>query len=147
MTFWIIVSSLFLRFLFCPANITCISAIGGQTDNKSVNVQRRAQSNFRHDNTCKPNSTFAWCLPSEYDKKVEPWRYRHMTNSTMPWHYYFNFFVFEVEEVNDKKQTITLDMYFIIKWSEPRLHVNFSSPDWDDLSIINQEYSNINQKS
>ena len=50
MTFWTIVSSLLLLFLCCPANITCISAIGGQTDNKSENVQRRAigmVSNFK----------------------------------------------------------------------------------------------------
>ena len=111
--------NLILVFLFTLLGNILSDSVIDKSDNKTYYVQKTAQPFIKHDITCKENKPSAWCLPFDYDKKVEPWKYRHITNSSMPWNYHFDFRIFEVQEINDKSETITLDMYFIIKWLSP----------------------------
>ena len=79
---------------------------------------------------CKENKSLAWCIPIDYKKGDEPWKYRNITNSSLPWNYHFIFNILEVEEVNDKMQTVSIALYFRIKWKEPRLKIDHNHLDW-----------------
>ena len=91
-----------------------------------------AKLNLKNDNVCRNNQTFVWCIPWDYNNREEPWRYRSIINASFPWNYHFKFNIFDVQEVNDKKQTVGISMYFGIKWREPRLFINESASDWND---------------
>ena len=108
-------------------NILADSVTNIKSDNKTYYGQKKAQPFSKHDVTCKQDKPSVWCLPVDYDKKIEPWNYRHISNTSLPWYYYFDFYIFEVQEVSDQHQTITLEMYFIIKWFEPRLEINLNA--------------------
>lgn len=131
---------LYLCTLF--GNILTDSVTDNISDNKTYCVQKKAQPFIKLDITCKQNKPSVWCLPFDYDKKIEPWKYRHISSSSMPWNYYFDFYIYEVQEVNDKRQTITLDMYFIIKWFEPRLEINLNSSH-DPSSLTGDDYISV----
>ena len=47
--------------------------------------------------------------------------------------YNFNFSIIEVARVDDDKQTITLAMFMYVKWLEPRLQINESSLEWEQI--------------
>ena len=52
----------------------------------------------------------------------------------VPFHFgHFKFLLVDVKEVNDKKQTITISMYLIVSWLEPRLEINSTAEDWKEL--------------
>lgn len=87
------------------------------------------------DHTCVQNSSYVWCIPSDYNYEEESWNYAHITNRTFPWNYHFRFDINEVQEVNDKKQTIYLDMYFYVTWFEPRLIINETALDWAEITF------------
>ena len=105
--------------------------------------QTRAEENKTLNSICEKESS-AWCLPPDYDKSVEPWIYKHLSNASLPWILDFTFSIFEIEKVDDKERTILLKMYFIIKWLEPRLNVNLSAPDWNDSIKANWSFVPIN---
>lgn len=46
-------------------------------------------------------------------------------------HFYFNFDIREVSEVNDKTQTLSIPMYFSVQWREARLWINESAEAWN----------------
>ena len=79
---------------------------------------------------CQEDKSAAWCIPSDYVNGDEPWKYRHLSNSSLPFTYHYIFNILEVEEINDETQTITIAYYFRIKWKEPRLIVNANHNDW-----------------
>ena len=87
----------------------------------------------------------AWNIPSDYDSDQEPWHFRHLTNSTIPWNYHFVFSIFEIQEIDDKKRTILLNMYFIIYWLEPRIEINSTAMDWTDKSNGNMSFIPLSQ--
>jgi hypothetical protein len=73
----------------------------------------------------------SWCIPSNLNTEIVPWNYRNLVNAPLPWQYQFTFNILDVEEVNDRMQTVTLAMYFRIKWLEPRLEINNFSSEWN----------------
>ena len=73
-----------------------------------------------------------WCIPTTLDTEIEPWKFKDKDNLSLPWNYHYTFNILEVEEINDKMQTISIVMYFRIKWMEPRLEINHHSEDWAD---------------
>ena len=75
---------------------------------------------------CNDNLPTSWCLPRDYDKQEEPWKYRNLIGMPMPWFYYLNYKVFDLREVNDKEQTISMDLNVKMKWYEPRIEINFT---------------------
>ena len=79
---------------------------------------------------CKETHSSNVCIPPGYNKEMGPWKYRHLTDEQMPWYFIMDFYIFDVQEINDQKLTITFDVYFKLKWSEPRFQVNTSSDTW-----------------
>ena len=100
-----------------------------------ITVQGRNISNNKNDNlkyvsTCEKDISYSWCIPSNYDNNIEPWKYRANTNTTLPWNYHFEFSILDVKAINDLAQTITIMMYLRMNWLEPRLEINESSKEW-----------------
>ena len=85
-----------------------------------------------NEEACVENKSFVWCIPKGYSSRKEAWRYRNITNTSLPWIYHFKFDIYDVQEVNDKKQTIRTSMHVEISWLEPRLIINSNAPDWND---------------
>ena len=105
-------------------------------NNKPHPMLQKITSSSNTHSTCKKDQDFAWCMPLNYIKENGPWEYRHLSNLTLPWYFFLVFYIFDVQEVNDKKQTITLDMYFEIKWFEPRVELNVTSAIWSKKASI-----------
>ena len=99
-------------------------------NNKEGNTLKRSSQNFDHQRICNRDVQSFWCLPSDYDKDIGPWKYRNEINATLPWNYEFHFHIFDVQEVDDLHYSLTLDMYFDMRWLEPRLELNLTSDDW-----------------
>lgn len=78
----------------------------------------------------------SWCIPADYHKKEEPWKFRRFSNSDLPFNYEFFFYILEVEQINDMDQTITISYYFRIKWMEPRLFIDKDHSDWNKTDRI-----------
>ena len=91
-------------------------------------------TSMHHDHIClEGHQISVWCIDRTYNNREEPWRYKDRVNADFPWIYKFKFYIFDVQEVDDEKQTISISMYFRITWLEPRLVINETSEDWDDL--------------
>ena len=123
-------------FLFCVLSFFYldVKAEGNYTLQNNTNVDVDGSS-VNNDIMCRENQTFVWCIPSHYNNREEPWRYRSLINASFPWTYHFKFHIFDVQEVNDKKQTIGISMYFSIKWKEPRLEIDETASDWNDTKF------------
>ena len=109
--------------------------------NKSTN---NSSFGTQNGNLCKEKQPYVWCIPSNYKREVAPWEYRHLTNTSMPWNYHFDFYLSNVHEINERSQTLRISMYFELKWHEPRLRVNKSatawrSEDYVSTSMLNSE--------
>jgi len=83
-------------------------------------------------NRCKPNHTFTWCLPHDYNQEKHPFTFFYLTNKSLPWDYDFRFVIEEISNINDKAQSMVISMYFAVAWEEPRMVINQSSTDWND---------------
>ena len=59
--------------------------------NKYYNAHDAVRTNLKQSITCKKDEAIAWCLPQDYNEHIEPWKYRHMTKTTLPWNYFFRF--------------------------------------------------------
>ena len=103
------------------------------------------KSNLRKRSTSENDLSSAWYLPSDYDPDLEPWNFRQLTNSSMPWNYHFIYSIFEIQEIDDQKRTILLNMYFIIYWLEPRIEINSTAMDWTDDTNGNMSFIPLGQ--
>ena len=121
--------------IFSLPDLTCFG-VTADTSNTTLYNKRQdsieSTSNLKNNNVCRNNQTFVWCIPFGYNNREEPWRYRSIINASFPWNYHFKFHIFDVQEVNDKKQTVGINMYFGIKWLEPRLLINETAEEWND---------------
>jgi len=81
-------------------------------------------------NKCKPNASFVWCLPKDYNLEKHPFSYYYLENKSLPWDYQFKFVIDEISNVNDKTQSMMISMYFAVSWLEPRLMINSSAVEW-----------------
>ena len=81
---------------------------------------------------CDSNSDEPWCIPNDYDFKVDPVIYKHLSNISLPWNYSYDLWLMEIAEVNDKEQRISFSIYFTTEWYEPRLIIKESSKEWTD---------------
>mgnify|MGYP007048507045 CR=1 FL=1 len=64
-------------------------ALGSNTNKNLNRVVQQTDSYGHQDHTCKDVEQVSCCLPIDYDKSQEPWKYRHLTNVTLPWYYHF----------------------------------------------------------
>ena len=132
----------YLVFYVIPQSCIVTSAVEFKyaLNKKSSPLHGEPQSYIKRDYTCRQHQSFGWCLPFDYDNQDEPWKYKQITNSSLPWYYHFYFYIFEIQEVDDQKRIIALNMYFIVKWFEPRLHINVTTTDWYDAANIKRNY-------
>ena len=99
------------------------------------------------DHKCKENSSFVWCTPLNYNAEDDPFRYTSLTNITLPWSYDFKFIIKEVSNVNDKAQSISISMYFGVRWFEPRLVINESAEDWTEPKLGPDDHVNVSPET
>lgn len=128
------ISSLSL-VLFLSVAIAAEQVDMNQKDNDSIPMAHKHNLQFKSSHACDTDQNFAWCLPADYDNEVEPWKYRRLINLELPWYYYFEYDINDIQEVNDKEQTITLDMYWSINWFEPRLKIDLNTSHWRNESM------------
>jgi len=83
-------------------------------------------------NRCKPNSSYVWCLPKDYNQEKHPFSYYKLENRSLPWDYDFKFVIDEISNINDKAQSMMISMYFAVSWTEPRLIINQSATEWTE---------------
>ena len=98
------------------------------------NIESSASEEVINAHICKANQS--WCVPADYHKGEEPWKYRLLSNSDLPFNYEFFFYILEVEQINDMDQTITISYYFRVKWMEPRLFIDKDHSDWNETDRI-----------
>ena len=69
-------------------------------------------------NMCKPDKSYTWCLPSDYNQEKHPFTCKnppkifalivisvfHLSNKSLPWDYNFRFVIEEISNINDKAQ-------------------------------------------
>ena len=107
-----------------------------QSNNENMNWTQ-ANSIIKNDHRCLKDEEndvpHVWCIPHDYSNRDEPWRYKKLVNASFPWRYQFRFQIFDIQEVNDSKQTVSISMYFIVKWLEPRIVINEAALDWNDI--------------
>ena len=129
---------LFVSLVF--SLIICISFLAHIEAQENNKLKLRQSENyevlFSNHHFCKDQQIFSWCIPSGYNKEMEPWKDKKSRNNTLPYYYDFEFRIFDVQEVNDLHQTVKLDMYFFIKWREPRLKINETSPEFKSEASI-----------
>ena len=119
-----------MKYVICHNIIVLCLISKVLCNNQLFSLPTNAQMENINDHICGKNKETAWCVPSDYSKNIEPWQYRHITNLTLPWYYYLDLQVIDVQDVDDIKQTFTIDLYFKIKWFEPRIVLNDGSSDW-----------------
>ena len=113
-------------------NFSYRRVLGG---NNIINLNNNSNpSNLRHEHLCINGQVLDWCIPLDYNDRNEPWRYKEIIQATFPWTYEFKFFIFDIQEVDDEKQTVSLSMYFTIAWLEPRIEINETAAAWDDTT-------------
>jgi len=83
-------------------------------------------------NRCKPNTSYVWCLPKDYNQEKHPFSYYKLENKSLPWDYDFKFVIDEISNINDKAQSMMISMYFAVSWTEPRLVINQSATEWSE---------------
>jgi len=83
-------------------------------------------------NRCKPNQTYIWCLPFDYNQEKHPFTFHSLQNKSLPWDYDFRFVIEEISNINDKEQSMMVHMYFAVMWLEPRLVINESAVEWEE---------------
>ena len=114
-----------------------VNVVMGQYITENETVLNKNKEQFEHSNAhvCNTNENMPWCIPDDYQKYVEPWNYHEENNLSLPWKYEFTFDIFDIQEINDRKQTVTIMMYFRLKWMEPRLKIDPAAPGWNNPSF------------
>ena len=141
LTIWVAVLLLCVSFQRIAA--TNNTTLANNSTNSTETKQEDTSYEHKKGKRCIKNLPYVWCIPSSYNKETEPWNHRQLTNSSLPWELNMSFFIFDVQEVNDRTQNIRLSMYFVIKWLEPRLNINEEAPIWDQMKtniLHNQSY-------
>lgn len=123
--------------------IIIIRIIYVRAENNNYQKLTKSTNDKPNEETCVENKPFVWCIPKVYSNRKEPWRYRNITNSSLPWIYHFKFDIRDVQQVNDKKQTVRASMHLEISWLEPRLIINSNAPDWNDTMFGSPNEVNI----
>ena len=118
-------------FLFLVCDIVMASSMTSDGENENnLEAINLSKLNLQDALICKEGHSSSVCIPPGYNKEIGPWKYRHLADESLPWYFMMDFYIFDVQEINDQKLTITFDVYFKLKWSEPRFQVNTSSDSW-----------------
>ena len=137
-------------FLNLRTLIACQSVLFYQIEGevKQNNEPLDKKQYFEHqDHTCRENTSYVWCIPSNYNVEEDPFRYTSLTNITLPWSYDFKFIIKEVSNVDDKSQSISVSMYFSVRWFEPRLMINATAEDWTEPKLGPDDHVNVSPET
>ena len=116
----------------------------GNQNNEPLKKQQYFE---QQDHTCRENTSYVWCIPSHYNVEEDPFRYTSLTNITLPWSYDFKFIIKEVSNVDDKSQSISVSMYFSVRWFEPRLMINPTAEDWTEPKLGPDDHVNVSPET
>ena len=129
----LIVVILFNTFEICIAEK---SICAGKNENIPVETIS-SRKIIRHDHLeCKEDHPSTFCISPGYNRDIGPWGYRHLTNISLPWIFTMEFYIYDVQEIDDDKLTMTFDLYFKVKWMEPRSQINTSSHKWSKEATV-----------
>ena len=119
---------LFIETFYIHEKVLAKGEIGTEENKDLLDFihDRRIILKPNDDKSCHQNQSTPWCFPRDYDKDVEPWKFRDLINRPMPWFYNLSYKVFDLREVDDQKQTLSLDLNLKLKWYEPRIEINFT---------------------
>ena len=117
-----------------------IKSVFGIT-NKIIKLQKEGNNNLdtkneksKQDHKCSSNPNFVWCLPSNYTNEENP--FEHATNEKkLPWNYTFYFGVKGIDKIDDQSQSVSIRMYFGVRWFEPRLIINEKAKAWGQVKL------------
>ena len=118
--------------------------IDASMTNKLVYSQDHSSFISQNSVVCTENDTYVWCLHPNYKRDAAPWIYRHLTNTTKPWNYHFDFYIYDVHKIDERSQTLKISMYCDLTWHEPRLRTNKSANEWRGNDYIST--STLNSK-
>ena len=113
-----------------PVNIYSLQCTASVINKSIYPQQDKLCSNAQNDVECNENRPHVWCLHLGYRKEIQPWEYKHLSTSSLPWNYHLYFDIIDIHEINEIEQTIKFGMYFSVAWHEPRLRVNKSAKEW-----------------
>ena len=94
---------------------------------KLYSIFKKINILLQNDDIYKIDQKRAWCLLFDKENGIEPRNARHLRNVGMPWSFNFTYTVWDVQEVNDREQTMTLDLYLKKNWIKPKLVMNLTS--------------------
>ena len=127
----------FSTVLYLMQISSCINVIAMSRDSKECNQNNKTTSLSgsickTHTNSFEKQTKLSpWCLAPSFDTELEPWKFEDADSLSLPWNYHYTFNILEIEEVNDKMQTISVVMYFRVKWMEPRLNIDINNEEWN----------------
>ena len=130
---YLMVVILFHIFKICIADKNICA---GKNENVPVKTISSSKVN-KHDHLeCKEGYLSTFCISPGYNRDIGPWGYRHLTNISLPWIFTMEFYIYDVQEIDDDKLTMTFDLYFKVKWMEPRSQINTSSETWSKEATV-----------
>ena len=85
---------------------------------------------------CSSNKDYVWCLPDNYTAEENPFQHADMAHDKpLPWNYSFEFRIKNIDKISDKGQSVSLSMYFAVRWFEPRLVINETHKAWSEVKL------------
>ena len=129
----LIIVVIFNIFEICNADKSICAERNENIPIKTISSRKISQ----HDHLeCKEGHPSTFCISPGYNRDIGPWGYRHLTNISLPWMFTMEFYIYDVQEINDDKLTMTFDLYFKVKWMEPRSQINASSDSWNKEATV-----------
>ena len=101
-------------------------------------INRASDSKHGGENSvrCGSNPNHAWCLPEDYTSEESPFQHHALSkDKPLPWKYNFTFVVKDIRKIDDKAQSISITMYFAVRWFEPRLVINENAEAWSSVQL------------
>ena len=119
-----------------------------RSTNEDIADSNKKTINIHHQHECSSNPNYIWCLPSNYTAEKSPFDHADLVpEKPLPWNYNFNFIVKGIDKTNDKSQSISIYMYFGVRWFDPRLIINETAKAWSEVKVGPQDEVTISSKN
>ena len=102
-------------------------------------------SHLLHD--CKLYGDDFWCLPINYDRNIDPFHFKDISEFSLPWNYTYEIMVQDLAGIDDKRQRISFLIYFRVEWHDPRIQINLDSTEWKTSNGDQKEFLFIPSKT
>ena len=131
-------SSKFIIYLSILCNLMFVFGTNGDSQ-KLINLgTKNSGTRTREDKRtyCSSNKDYVWCLPDNYTAEENPFQHADMVpNRPLPWYYVFEFRIKNIDKIDDKAQSVSISMYFSVRWFEPRLVINETHKAWSEVKL------------